>query len=113
MRYRSGSCVPVPPRVAGARGRRPRRPRPAEPAADDDDGGLEQRRRILRLVAWGRFPRHATSRRIRRRRSRPDRKSTRLDSSHQIISYRVLFLKKKNINHETLNRLLIALLLDV
>src|SRR5207244_12346563 len=32
------------------------------------------------------------------RRERPDRKSTRLNSSHQIISYAVFCLKKKNKN---------------
>src|SRR5258708_29471015 len=33
-----------------------------------------------------------------------DRKSTRLNSSHQIISYAVFCLKKKNSIHQTLNR---------
>src|SRR5258708_27462679 len=35
----------------------------------------------------------------RSRDSRQDRKSTRLNSSHQIISYAVFFLKKKNNTH--------------
>src|SRR5258708_9576869 len=35
---------------------------------------------------------------LRRRRLRPDRKSTRLNSSHQIISYAVFCLKKKKHN---------------
>src|SRR5258708_30513592 len=34
----------------------------------------------------------------RRRPARGDRKSTRLNSSHQIISYAVFCLKKKNLN---------------
>src|SRR5258708_16519499 len=33
-------------------------------------------------------------------RRRGDRKSTRLNSSHQIISYAVFFLKKKKQNHQ-------------
>src|SRR5438552_9665260 len=36
--------------------------------------------------------------RVRIRLSRPDRKSTRLNSSHQIISYAVFCLKKKTNN---------------
>src|SRR5258708_24874487 len=36
-----------------------------------------------------------------RRRARRDRKSTRLNSSHQIISYAVFCLKKKKDNDET------------
>src|SRR5258708_14990761 len=38
----------------------------------------------------------------RRRRARLDRKSTRLNSSHQIISYAVFFLKKKTRRRKTL-----------
>src|SRR5258708_25356176 len=38
-----------------------------------------------------------------------DRKSTRLNSSHQIISYAVFCLKKKKINHTTYEQLCISL----
>src|SRR5215216_7211225 len=41
-------------------------------------------------ISWGTEPHVA-----RDRRCRPDRKSTRLNSSHQIISYDVFCLKKK------------------
>src|SRR5947208_5298007 len=37
----------------------------------------------------------------KRRRGREDRKSTRLNSSHQIISYAVFCLKKKNRSRKT------------
>src|SRR5207244_12481650 len=37
-------------------------------------------------------------------RPRPDRKSTRLNSSHQIISYAVFCLKKKNKNNTNTNK---------
>src|SRR3712207_6974510 len=40
--------------------------------------------------------RQALQRRQRRRQARPDRKSTRLNSSHANISYAVFCLKKKN-----------------
>src|SRR6185436_20917629 len=45
-------------------------------------------------VRFGRAPRPRQRRRVRARRPR-DRKSTRLNSSHQIISYAVFCLKKK------------------
>src|SRR5438552_5820620 len=41
----------------------------------------------------------AASSRVRRCRGPSDRKSTRLNSSHQIISYAVFCLKKKTYNH--------------
>src|SRR6476660_8527128 len=48
---------------------------------------------------------HGSRRRSRfwtRRRTRPDRKSTRLNSSHQIISYAVFCLKKKKTTNFTI-----------
>src|SRR5256885_3329468 len=57
---------------------RPQVPRP-EPPADPDYGGAAR-------------PRVGVS----RRRQRQDRKSTRLNSSHLVISYAVFCLKKKN-----------------
>src|SRR5258708_19009440 len=38
---------------------------------------------------------------VRRQKRTTDRKSTRLNSSHQIISYAVFCLKKKNLSHRT------------
>src|SRR5258708_9793409 len=51
-------------------------------------------RRSLGPGVWDRF----TSNRDRGALARQDRKSTRLNSSHQIISYAVFCLKKKNIH---------------
>src|SRR5258708_9060638 len=49
-----------------------------------------------RASSYGWSPRTSVSPSIRARRKRPrDRKSTRLNSSHQIISYAVFCLKKK------------------
>src|SRR6476660_10087972 len=42
---------------------------------------------------------HARQRQLRKRRRGGDRKSTRLNSSHQIISYAVFCLKKKKNSH--------------
>src|SRR5207244_11173167 len=62
--------------------------------------GVRQRRRAPCATAarGGRREGHRRLRRFRRGRERkwPDRKSTRLNSSHQIISYAVFCLKKKN-----------------
>src|SRR3712207_7534841 len=66
--------------------------------------GPRRRRRTARVARWaanGRAPperdrdRGRPGRSTRRRRSRPDRKSTRLNSSHANISYAVFCLKKK------------------
>src|SRR6476660_10161095 len=56
------------------------------------------RPRAQLVASAGRRGRQAPRRRAGRRR---DRKSTRLNSSHQIISYAVFCLKKKNKNNET------------
>src|SRR5438105_11888683 len=50
--------------------------------------------------------------RRRRRRPRPDRKSTRLNSSHEWISYAVFCLKKKS-NDDTRSRQRIVLLMPL
>src|SRR5438034_2499693 len=42
-------------------------------------------------------------RRLRSGQGRPDRKSTRLNSSHTVISYAVFCLKKKNKNNQPQN----------
>src|ERR1039457_7443748 len=52
---------------------------------------------------WDRGTRWATAGRQRRRPSSRDRKSTRLNSSHLVISYAVFCLKKKMKHHENLN----------
>src|SRR5256885_3849875 len=61
---------------------------------------LFRSRRPLRAPAAApRRRAHAGTARARRDRSRPlDRKSTRLNSSHLVISYAVFCLKKKKIN---------------
>src|SRR5438552_7569300 len=53
--------------------------------------------------AAGQGVEEGAGRRVHRAVPEPDRKSTRLNSSHQIISYAVFCLKKKNkkINHLT------------
>src|SRR5438552_14379861 len=56
--------------------------------------GAEERQGLRRLVADAR--RCRASRRLG---AHQDRKSTRLNSSHQIISYAVFCLKKKNTNN--------------
>src|SRR5207244_5118491 len=69
--------------------------------------GTDAVMRTPTLAQRGSSPRRSTGRvcprgpgrrsgRRRRRRARADRKSTRLNSSHQIISYAVFCLKKKN-----------------
>src|SRR5256885_4348497 len=45
--------------------------------------------------------------------SRPDRKSTRLNSSHLVISYAVFCLKKKKKTHESVSNLELPLALDL
>src|SRR5438552_14866307 len=66
---------------------------PDEPAAKPPICG----RRLMRGVAAGRSAQRACERSSDwRRGARRDRKSTRLNSSHQIISYAVFCLKKKN-----------------
>src|SRR5256885_10352774 len=77
------------PDPAWRRRRRARRPDPPRVGAHDQPD-----RRSAR--ALGRRPAAAGPRRGRRRRSRGDRKSTRLNSSHLVISYAVFCLKKKN-----------------
>src|SRR5436309_3891028 len=53
--------------------------------------------RLVRLSRGVRGGRATAARRVQaRRRRRPDRKSTRLNSSHVKISYAVFCLKKKN-----------------
>src|SRR5688500_19856449 len=50
-----------------------------------------------KLRRWSRARRYCVPRERRRRRENfPDRKSTRLNSSHLVISYAVFCLKKKN-----------------
>src|SRR5690348_18054630 len=71
--------------------------------AEDDDRLLTRGQNLLhghgdsQLVFGWRHPRlaHKRSRRHRRRMRTPDRKSTRLNSSHPSISYAVFCLKKK------------------
>src|SRR5258708_24292456 len=60
-------------------------------AEHDDQNGRRPSRRLVQSALQGtqRLHLHGSSRRI-------DRKSTRLNSSHQIISYAVFCLKKKN-----------------
>src|SRR5438552_9939466 len=59
-------------------------------AGPHDDGG-----RWLRPAVARGLRRRSRSHRASRRQAREDRKSTRLNSSHQIISYAVFCLKKK------------------
>src|SRR5258708_13250941 len=68
---------PLPPRAAAARSARPE--------------GARSRGREIRLG-------DAARKRLRDRAPSGDRKSTRLNSSHQIISYPVFCLKKKNLH---------------
>src|SRR5206468_10392162 len=57
----------------------------------EPDGGDPDRRRVARGASQS----PGVARRRRDRRARPDRKSTRLNSSHDQISYAVFCLKKK------------------
>src|SRR5439155_25484079 len=74
---------------------------PAAPSRAGPAAGLDQapwRRRILRAD-----PPRGADRNIRRRQgawSRPDRKSTRLNSIHVAISYAVVCLRKKNLENK-------------
>src|SRR3712207_8200600 len=70
---------------------------PTEPTPARDGGGAAGTDRVIvttPLTSTVR-PTSTTQRDVTRSRSRPDRKSTRLNSSHANISYAVFCLKKK------------------
>src|SRR5438132_3074328 len=64
-----------------------------------DQGEVVQRRRDVAPRRGAQAPRHPVAGHQRRLR---DRKSTRLNSSHTVISYAVFCLKKKNIYRKNL-----------
>src|SRR5437879_10032480 len=68
---------------------------------------VHHRVEVLFRGAGGRRGRERTAfdRRLKRCRSRQDRKSTRLNSSHRCISYAVFCLKKKNTSSSHASRM--------
>src|SRR2546426_8313867 len=104
------NALPISPRVSRARDRcAPRRDDARRRSrAHGGDGGMDGRRSVLCPLRvsdhWNpaRYPRPATLVAKLHRTSRVtdlDRKSTRLNSSHLVISYAVFCLKKKKIKN--------------
>src|SRR2546426_8437279 len=77
--------------VGGAHGREPMADRDARAAREESRHRLPDERFGFRIDARHRFVQDENGRRWR------DRKSTRLNSSHLVISYAVFCLKKKKI----------------